>query len=102
MQVPADQQTGLELRLMNDLTFKKPTAGAGGIKNLFYDWDDASLGLRLGGSRDYNINERRYMVMKRAVTAIQCFVGLHFYELLRLGDLVLALVDIAECVSAMC
>lgn len=39
--------------------------------------------------------------MRKAWWAAQVFVGTHFRELMFLFDLVLTLVDIAECISAM-
>lgn len=39
--------------------------------------------------------------MRKAWWSAQCFVGVHFSELMLLFDVALTLVDIAGCISAM-
>ncbi len=52
---------GVKLRLVNDLTFKKPTGGTGGNQILFYDWDDTLIGTLVVGDGDVRAQVNAYI-----------------------------------------
>lgn len=53
--------SGVKLKLVNDLTFKKPTGGTGGNIILFYDWDDTLIGSMVVGDGDVRAQVNAYI-----------------------------------------